>query len=31
MTSTFREPLYGNVHAMSWFRYRTGADAVSCR
>jgi len=23
-----RAPLYGNVHAMSWFRYRSGAGPV---
>ncbi|GGN01788.1 hypothetical protein GCM10011609_45580 [Lentzea pudingi] len=31
MSSTVREPLYGNVHAVSWFRNRSGAGAVRRR
>ncbi|GAB2850220.1 hypothetical protein GCM10027200_58240 [Lentzea nigeriaca] len=31
MPTTLRAPVYGNVHAMSWFRYRNAVSAVACR
>ncbi|MCP2199203.1 hypothetical protein LX90_002886 [Lentzea flava] len=31
MPTRLRVPIYGNVHAMSWFRYRNGTCAVTHR